>query len=566
MVTKNQNRRWFDLGSLLVWLAVIVLANYLSTLVFGRIDLTEENRYTLNPSSTERLAELDDVVFIRVYLEGNLPNEFRELRGATKEILDDFRAYAGENVQYEFINPSESPDEKERVKVYQELTRQGLQYTNIRLQSEDKMTEQIVFPGAILSYKGRETPIQLLKSQTGATEQEMISISIQQLEYEFLSAIDKITSTAKKSIAFIEGHGELNALQTADATRALEEFYEVDRVTIDQKVDALQPYDAIIIARPDSAYTEQDKFIIDQFIMNGGKVLWFIDPVFARMDSLKTSTLTMGLTLEHNLEDQLFHYGARLNTNLVLDIECANKPIVTGYIGNQPRQEMFPWFYEPLLSGNENHPISKNLDRIKTEFVSTIDAIEADSIRTTPLLQTSDKCRLVSAPARISFNILREPPKYEMFTNGPLTAALLLEGTFSSVFANRLPKRLLEDEGLNFKPRSIIENKMIVVSDGDIIRNPVSALEDKFFALGYDKYSQKVFANREFLLNAVNYLCDDSGLLNVRSKNFKIRLLDQAKVSEERTFWQALNTTAPLLFIALFALIFFTIRKRRFTT
>lgn len=558
-----KNKKWFDILSLVIWLALIILVNFIGSNFFNRLDLTEEKRYTLNESSRERLENLDEVVFVRVYLEGDLPTEFRELRNATKEMLDDFRAYAGENIQYEFINPSESPDEKERVKVYQELTRQGLQYTNIRLQTGDKMSEQIVFPGAILSFKGRETPIQLLKSQTGATEQQMITNSIQQLEYEFMSAIDKITSTYKKKVAFIEGNGELSALETADSKRALEEFYEVSRIKIDQNLDALEGQDAIIIARPDSAYDERDKFIIDQFIMNGGKVIWFIDPVFARMDSLRKSTMTMGLVLEYNLEDQLFHYGARLNGDLVMDIECINKPIVTGYIGNQPRQEMFPWFYEPLLSGNEAHPITQNLDRIKTEFVSTIESVAGDSVTSTPLLLTSEKSRTVAAPTRISFNILREPPKYEMFTKGPLTTALLLEGKFTSVFTNRLPRKLLDDDGINFKERSA-PTKMIVVSDGDIIRNPISKLENKFFALGYDKYSQKVFGNREFVLNAVNYLCDDSGLLNVRSKNFKIRLLDQAKIDEDRTFWQVLNTSVPLVFILVFAIVFITIRKRRF--
>ncbi len=308
MVTVK-NKKWFDLLSLVIWIALIVLINFIGSNFFGRLDLTEEKRYMLNVSSSERLENLEDVVFVRVYLEGDLPTEFRELRNATKEILDDFRAYAGENIQYEFINPSESPDEKERVAVYQELTRQGLQYTNIRLQTGDKTSEQIIFPGAIVSFRSRETPIQLLQSQMGATEQQMITNSIQQLEYEFMSAIDKITSTYKKRVAFIEGNGELSELETADSKRSLEEFYEVSRIKIDQKLEALEGQDVIIIARPDSAYDERDKFIIDQFIMNGGKVLWFIDPVFARMDSLRKSTMIMGLVLEHNLEDQIFHYG-----------------------------------------------------------------------------------------------------------------------------------------------------------------------------------------------------------------------------------------------------------------
>jgi len=565
MVNKSTSMKksLIDLSSLVIWFLVIILINTVSGYFFARFDLTQEKRYTLSEATTDQLENLEDVVFIRVYLEGNLPTEFRELHDATKELLDEFRAYGGMNIEYEFINPSISPDEKERVEVYKELTRQGLQYTNIRMQAGDKTSEQIVFPGAIISFHGREVPIQILKSVAGATEQEMIAASIQQLEYEFVSAIRRVNQATKKGVAFIGGHGELSELETADAKRALEEFYEVERVTLDQKVNALDGFDAIIIARPDSAYSEQDKFIIDQFIMNGGKSLWMIDPVFARMDSLRTSNLTMGLKLEHNLDDQLFKYGVRLNADLVMDIQCINKPIVTGYIGNQPRQEMFPWYYEPLLSGNQEHPISANIERVKTEFVSTMEAIEVDSVSSTPLLLTSDQCRTVKVPTRISFNILRDPPKYEMFTDGPLPTALLLEGKFPSVFTNRLPKRLLADEGLKFKERSV-DTKMIVVSDGDIIRNPVSLSDQKFYALGFDKYTQTLYGNRAFVLNSMNYLCDDSGLLNVRSKEFKIRLLNQAKIESERYYWQVLNTAAPLVIVLLMGIGFYYWRKRRF--
>ncbi len=567
MVGKVKNslasKKWLDFGSLLIWLIAIVLINVVGSYFFHRFDLTEEKRYTLSESTANMVETLEDVVFVRVYLEGNLPAEFRELRKATKELLDEFRAYSGDNVQYEFINPSESNDEEERVDIYKGLTRQGLQYTNIRMQAGDKTSEQIIFPGAVVSYRDRETPIQLLKSAAGATEQQMITSSIQQLEYEFISAIQKITNPEKKFVAFIEGNGELSELETADAQRAIAEFYEVERISIDQKIDALNGFDAAIVARPDSAFSEQDKFILDQFIMRGGRVLWLIDPVFARMDSLKTSNLIMGLVLEHNLEDLLFKYGARLNNDLILDIQCISKPIVTGYIGNQPRQEMFPWYYEPLLIGNERSPISNNLDRIKTEFVSTIQTIKVDSVTSIALLTSSDQAKLVNAPTRISFNILREPPKYELFNSGPHTAALLLEGQFPSVFKNRLPQKLVNDKSIQFKERSV-PTKMIVISDGDIIRNPVSKLEEKFFALGFDRYTQKVYANREFILNCVHYLCEDDGLLNVRKKEFKTRLLDQSKIDEERYFWQILNTSVPIGFVLTIGMIFFVWRKRKF--
>jgi len=561
--TRAKSRKWIDLSALLIALACIALLNFLGSFVFERFDLTAEKRFTLSEATTNQLSQLEDVVFVRVYLEGSLPSEFRELRDASKEMLDEFRAYAGGNLEYEFIDPSASADEKERVEVYKELTRQGLQYSNIRMRTGDKVSEQIIFPGAIITYQGRETPLQLLKSQIGATEQEMIAISIQQLEYELASAIRKVVKDKKANIAFIEGQGELDKLETADAEKALSEFYNVERIEIGEQLDALGGLDAIIIARPDSAFSEKDKFIIDQFIMQGGRVLWMIDPVFARMDSLRNSNLTMGLVLEHNLEDQLFKYGARLNGNLIMDLQALPIPIVTGSIGNQPRQEMFAWYYNPLLIGNETSPISRNIDRLKTEFVSTIDTVAVEGVTHTVLLTSSDQCRLVNAPTRISFNILREPPRYEMFNNGPYIAGVLMEGVFPSVFTNRLPRKLLDDPGIEFKEKSV-HTKMIVVSDGDIIKNPVNRTENKYFTLGYDRYTNKLYGNREFILNAMNYLCDDSGLLNVRSKEFKIRLLDQAKIDEERYFWQVLNTALPIALVFLFGVVLLWWRRKRY--
>jgi len=562
-IPARRKKKWIDLITMLVVLAAIVLLNFLGGYVFERFDLTAEKRYTLSDASVETLENLEDVVFVRVYLEGNLPTEFREMRDAVKEVLDDMRAYAGVNLEYEFINPSESPKEEERVEIYKELTRQGLQFTNIRMRTGDKVSEQIIFPGAILSFNGKETPIQLLKSQAGATQAEMIESSIQQLEYEFMSAIQKLSETSDIRIAIIEGHGELDALETADAERALSEFYAVERVKINEELGALRTFDAIIIAQPDSAYSEKDKFIIDQFVMRGGKVLWCVDPVFARMDSLKNAQFTMGLVLEHNLTDQLFRYGARLNNDLIQDLEALPIPIVTGMIGNQPNYEMFTWYYMPLLSGNENHPISRNMDRIRSEFASTLDLVEVDGVKGTPLLYSSDKTRLVNAPTRISFSMLRETPDYDRFSEGPHVVGALLEGEFPSVFKNRLPKKIVENEGINFMEKSL-PTKMVVVADGEVLRNEVTRNEEKFYSLGYYKYTEQVYGNREFLLNVMNYLLDDSGLINVRNKEYKIRLLDQTRIDEERYYWQAFNTAFPILIVLLLGGFRMWRRKRSF--
>lgn len=562
---KRRSKKWVDLSTLFIFIAIILVVNFGAQFAFGRFDLTSEKRYTLSDVTIEKVKNLEDMVFIRVYLDGNLPAEFRELRDATKETLDELRAYSNGKLEYEFIDPSASPLEEERKAIYEELTLQGLQYTNIRMRTGDKMTEQIIFPGAIAAYQGRETAIQLLKSQAGGQEQEMINASIQQLEYEMVSAIRKLSRTDLLTIALLDGYGQLDDLEVADAVQSLSEFYTVDRVELNEQVDALVGYKAAIIARPDSAFSEKDKFILDQFVMRGGRVLWFVDPVMARMDSLRNSNFTMGLVLEHNLTDQLFHYGARLNSDLVLDLQALPIPIVTGFVGDQPRQEMFPWFYSPLLMGNDDHPITKNIDRLKSDFVSTIDILEVEGVKGFPLLTSSEQTRMVNAPTRISFNILREAPRYELFSAGKKNAAVLLEGEFTSVFTNRLPKRILENEDINFREKSL-PTKMIVCSDGDLIKNPVSSDRSKYFALGYDKYTNKLYGNREFLMNAMNYLCDDSGLLDVRSKEFKIRLLDQAKIDEERYFWQILNTVIPILVIFLFGIGRGMWRKRAFVT
>lgn len=561
--SKRSSKKWLDIAILFIALAVFLLLNILSAFVFERFDLTEEKRYTLSEATRSELENLEDAVFVRVYLDGNLPTEFRELRDATQEMLDEFRAFAGDNLQYEFINPGASTDEKERIEVYKELTRQGLQFSNIRVRTGDQLSEQIIFPGAIVTYQGRETPLQLLKSQTGATEQEMISTSIQQLEYELMSSIKKVSVSTKQRIAFIDGHSELDTLETADARRALSEFYDVSRVTINEKLNALKEFRAIIIAQPDSAYSEKDKFIIDQFIMNGGRVLWLIDPVFARMDSLRNANIFLAHALNHNLDDMLFKYGARLNSDLIMDLEAVPLPIVTGMIGNQTKQEMFTWYYQPLVSGSPLSPISNGLDRLLTEFVSTIDPIDAEGITHTTLLTSSDRARKVNAPSRVSLNILREQPKYEMFNSGPFAVGMLLEGSFSSVFTNRIPKRILDNDSIGFKEKSIA-TKMIVVSDADIIKNPVNRADNKYFALGYYRFTKMRYGNREFILNAMNYLCDDSGLLTVRSKEIKTRLLDQTKVDKERFFWQGLNIGFPIFIILAMGIGMTWWRKRKY--
>ena len=339
---------------------MILLINLISSFVFKRFDLTSEKRYTLSGTTKDLITGLDDLIYIRVYLEGEFPAGFVRLRNATKEMLDEFRAYSDNNIEYQFINPSESQDNKTRQETYRELARQGLQPTNLQVREGDGSSQKIIFPCAIFTYKGRDMPLQLLKSKIGADPEEMLNNSIQALEYELANTIKKLIIVDKPKIAFIEGHGELSGLEVSDVTRTLSENYIVERVRIDGKLNSLSSYKAIIIAKPDSAFDEKDKFIIDQFVMNGGKILWLIEKVLAELDSLQNKLSMIGLPLSLNLEDQLFRYGVRINANLIQDVQAAAIPVNTAIVGNQPKWELMPWLDRKSTRLNSSHiPLSR---------------------------------------------------------------------------------------------------------------------------------------------------------------------------------------------------------------
>lgn len=579
MVKKNTLNKKRDLTTLLVGILIILLCNYIATFIFERFDLTTEKRYTLSPASKQLAQELDDVVFVKVYLEGEFPAGFKRLRDETREMLDEFRAYSSSNIEYEFINPSESTDEKVRDEIYKQLYKQGLRPTDLNVKDEDGFSNKIIWPGAIFTYQGREVPVQLLKSQIGAHHEAMLNSSIESLEYEIANAINKLLTIQKPSVAFIEGHGELNQYEVASLSQSLSEYYAVDRVDINgelsslterQMIDSTQKYevgvkyDAIIIANPTKRFSEKDKFIIDQYIMYGGRVVWLVDPVFASMDSLEGRDFSMAVAQDLNLEDQLFTYGVRLNDNLIQDIRSAPIPIVTGMVGNQPKTEMFPWYFFPLLSSTGNHPIVNNLNAVKGNFTSTIDTIAKKGIKKAILLQSSKYTKLTNAPTRISLAMLQFEPNQSQFSAGNQPAAVLLEGKFQSVFQNRLAPQITNSSEINFKEESK-STKMVVIADGDIAKNHVNKSTNQFYALGFDRYTQQVFGNADFMLNVVNYLTDDSGLMSVRSKKLTIRLLDSTIIKEDKFKWQLINTVLPVVIILVFGIAHYLDRKKKYT-
>ncbi len=549
--------------SLLAGSIFIVLINIIGHYKFERFDLTSEKRYTLSDASMKLARNLDDVVYVRVYLEGEFPAGFQRLRNSTKEMLDEFRAYSDNNIEYEFINPSESSDDKIRNQLYKELIKQGLQPTSLQLKEQGGSAQKIIFPGAIFSYKERQLPLQLLKNRMGAHPEEMLNNSVEGLEYEIANVIRKLKTDFQPKLAFIEGHGELTPIEVQDISQTLSQYYRVERITINEKLNALDGFKAAIVAKPTSRFSEKDKFILDQFIMSGGKTLWLLDGMTASMDSLIKTSVAMAIPNEINLGDQLFRYGVRINMNLVQDLQAAAIPINTAVLGAPPKWDYFPWAFFPLIIPQENHPIVKNLNAIKFKFVSSIDTVSAAGIKKTVLLRSSEYSRVLSSPVKITLATITQRPDEKQFNRPYQAVAYLMEGTFTSVFKNRLPKNLAESGDLGFLEISK-PNSMIIISDGDVIRNEVQQSSGQAYPLGFDRFTGQEFGNKDFILNCIDFLCDDSDLIKVRSRELKLRLLDKTKIEKDRLSWQLANTSIPIIIVLIFGLVMSFIRKRRY--
>lgn len=572
-----------SISQLVLVLAFIFLINFIGSFFYTRIDLTSEKRYTLSEITQTYLQELDDVIFFKIYLEGDeLPPGLERLKQSIKEMLNEFKVLGDDNIAFEFINPNESSDIKERNQLFQELIKSGLNPTNIQERSEEgNITQKTIFSGAIVYYKGNEIGIDFLKNNPTLNAEQNLNNAIEDIEFTLMSTIKKLSQNSPDKIAFVTGHGELGKAETADLGKALKDFYAIERIEIDEKIYALterrkrdssdwavfNKYKAIIIAGPEKRFSEKDKFIIDQYIMNGGHVLWLLNGTTANMDSLARTSFTMAMLKDLNLEDQLFTYGIRVNADLVQDIQCSKIPLDVSQIGSKyPDFKLFSWPFFPLTSGNYNHSITKNLNLVKMEFASSIDTIgRKPAIKRTPLLYTSKHSKKLSAPVRVDLNIVNHKMSPSLFNKQYIPTAYLLEGKFNSVFTNRLTQRISGASEIRFREKSK-PAKMIVVSDASIIRNTVKRTERGYTPqpLEKDLYTGQIYGNKEFLLNAIHYLCDDSGILNMRNKEYKIRLLDQTKISGHKTYWQLINLVLPLLFVLIFYLINIFVRRKKY--
>ncbi|MDP1802779.1 MAG: gliding motility-associated ABC transporter substrate-binding protein GldG [Bacteroidota bacterium] len=565
-ITTSKNKRR-DIMSLFVLIAIVVLINFIGSFYFKRFDLTSEKRYTLAESTKTLLKNLDDEVYFKVYFDGDFNPSFTRLRNEAKEILDEFRAYSGNQIQYEFIVPGEGMSGDEKTSLEKQLYEKGLVPEQVYEKNKDKMSESRVWPGAIVSHKGREAVWKIFSRQDNTDFETSVNNSVKELEYSLTNTIRKLKRSKKQEVTFIDGHYELDTLRTYDLARSLSEYYDVNRTAILGKLGALDQSDAIIIAKPDSSFSVADQYIIDQYIMKGGKVLWLVDPVGINMDTLQMKGYSLGLSNPLNLDNMLFKYGVRLNSVLLQDFQCSVIPMNVGFKKGQPNFKLFPWPFSPLVLPDGDHPIVKNLDLIKFDYVGSLDTISAKGIKKTILLSTSRYTKTLPTPVRIFYSSVQIPPKESQFMNSYIPVACLLEGEFTSFAENRLPTIFLQDTNFTKKHKFIDKGKytkMIVVADGDIARNDYNRNERRPYPLGYDKFSNRQYANKTFLLNCVNYLLDDEGMLQLRSREVTLRLLDKKKITTQRSKWQMTNVLLPVALLIAFGLIQFFLRKRKF--
>ncbi|SFI97299.1 protein involved in gliding motility GldG [Olleya namhaensis] len=555
---KNLNKLIKNIALIVVGL---ILLNVLSQTVYKRFDLTTDQRYTLNPSALAILDKADAPIVIDVFLEGEaFPSEFRKLQLETRQLLEEFKAY-NNNISFSFINPIEN--DATRDQTIQQLNDRGLTPMQLNVKENGKSSQAVIFPWALASFNNTTVKIPLVKNTIGATQQQLVTNSVQQLEYAFADGISKLVNPKRRKIAVLKGNGQLENKYIADYVKSIRDYYFIAPFTLDSVANQaentlkkLQEYDLIISAKPTEAFTEKEKFVLDQYTMNGGKSLWLLEQVAMDKDSLYNDLgKNVAIPMDLKLTDFFFKYGVRINPLIVSSMYSAPITLASGE-GSDSQFQSYPWTYSPLAKGNTKHPIVNNLDFLKFDFANPMDVLKS-STKKTILLQSAPLSKLEGTPREISLDMVNDQLDPKSFNKGPQTLAVLLEGTFTSVYNNRVKPVNLP----NTKNESV-PTKMVVISDGDIIKNEVGRTGPE--ELGFDKYTGQTFGNKEFLINVANYLLDDTGLINIRSKEIAVAFLNPEKISAEKTKWQLLNILLPLVLLGVFGFAFNYLRKKKY--
>lgn len=551
MQFSSKHTHWLNL---LLFFVIALVIYWLSQHYYARIDLTKEKRYSLSENTYDFLRKLNADYKAEIYLTGELPYGFQKLQQATTELLEELDNASLYNISYKLLDV-----DTQNKDFVSQLVQRGLSYTSVNIKDKKgRFTQQLLFPTLVLHNNKKEIVIPLLQNNPNLSGQENLNQSIANLEYEIMSGLRMLERETLPKVAFLEGHSELTGSQTIDFAKSLSENYEVKRL---EALDLNKEIAALIIAQPRENFSEEDKFAIDQYIMNGGKTLWLIDEVQVSKDSLRAQQTAMAFYKPLNIEDQLFNYGVRINPKLVLDKSADLVKVNTALKGQPPRFTPLPWAYEPLLETNPYHPITKGLSPVRAIFANSIDTLPSTKIEATPLLRTSTATRLESVPKMIRMQEIEAMQETDFYPVSNITVSVLLEGRFPSIFKGRMAYT----QRANFQEESM-PTKMIVVADGDLIRNETRGAGKtmQFLPLGYNSDYQYTHGNKTFLLNAIDYLCDESGWLELRNKEYTPAILDKTKARAERTFWQILNMTLPLLFTFLIGIGYAWYRKRKY--
>ena len=544
-----------------ITLVAIIVVNLISNQVYQRFDLTKDKRYTLSEAAKQTISTVDAPIIIDVFLEGDFPSEFRRLRNETQQILEEF-AVSNNNLKFNFINPLE--DEATRQQRIQQLAQRGMQPFQITIQENGKTSQEVVIPWALASYNQQTVIVPLIKNKIGATDQELVNGSIQNLEYVFAEAFKKLVNPKGKKIAILRGNEQLKDAYVADFLKKLGEHYFLAPFTLDsvasnpqKTLNDLKDYDLIISAKPMAPFSEEEKYVLDQYTMQGGKSLWLTEGIIMDQDSLyRNSGKAVAIMKDLNLNDFFFKYGVRVNPVMVSDLYSAPITLAIGE-GSNAQFQPVQWPYSPLAASNPNHPITTNINPVRFDFASQVDTLK-NSVDKTILLRSSQFTKLVGVPSEVDIEIVTQEPDPKTYTNPYQSLAVLLEGEFTSVYKNRVkPFQLNNDKTTS------VSTKMIVIADGDVIKNDV--VKNKPQELGFDRMTGRRFGNSEFLENAVNYLLNDDGLINIRTKEVALQFLDPMKIEKEKTKWQIVNIALPLLILALFGFVFSYVRKRKYT-
>jgi ABC-2 type transport system permease protein len=550
----------------LLFIVALVLLNVLSQYFYTRFDFTKEKRYTLHPKTKENLQKVNKPITITVFLDGEIPSAFKRLRNATQDLLNDYKALANTQVTVVFEDPLAGVPANEQDTIINSLLQIGIKPVAVNIKNDAGVTQKIIFPMAMIEMDGKQTPINLLQKTGGAATdyEENITSSIQNLEYTFTSAIKRLQTELSPKIGFTEAHEEPSNLFLYDAITSLSQYFYVGRVDLNLITKkGLDDLNVLIIAKPKKPFTELEKYKINYFIMKGGKLVWALDQVDAELDNLQSKGQMMVSNRDLNLDDMLFEYGARVNYNLIADLNCATIPVASGMPGQQTQLDMAPWLYYPILNADTASSLVKNLDGIRTEFVSTVDTISVPNIKHQVLFQTSAYHKIFETPKMLSLQFLNEQPSLEDYLTNIKPVAVLLTGSFKNVFLNRpIPEGIKEDYNL---PSNSKATKMIVIGDGDVFSNQVSKTDQSPFPLGVDRFSQQNYGNKSFLLNIADDFTDENNLISLRNKEIKLRLLDQTLLRTEKTKWQLINSVLPLVLLICFAIFQHYYRKYKYT-